>query len=196
MKQFYGKKHGKSLDQIKGHTLSEDEEKEAREALVAAENALPYSKKNVDGDASETGLIRFAQLIMDLEETRGKHPIFSFDKAGKKVDAKIPFSSEHKFNLFIRDLNKVEHHPASANDNLVVVMKGAPEKIINRCGKILINGEEKDFDENLQREVNLANASLGKLGERVLALATYKLDPSIFTKTPAYPFDTESWKQW
>jgi magnesium-transporting ATPase (P-type) len=26
-------------------------------------------------------------------------------------------------------------------------MKGAPERILNRCSKILINGEERDFDD-------------------------------------------------
>jgi len=31
-------------------------------------------------------------------------------------------------------------------DDLVVVMKGAPERILSRCKKILINGEEQDFD--------------------------------------------------
>lgn len=131
---------------------------------------------------------------MDLELTRAEYPIFSYDKHGKKVDAKIPFSSETKFNLFIRDLNKQNHNPTSADDNLVVVMKGAPERIINRCSKILVNGKEVDFTADHEREVNLANSSLGKLGERVLALAICKLDPTIFTKDPAYPFDTETWK--
>jgi len=28
----------------------------------------------------------------------------------------------------------------------MVVMKGAPERILSRCSKILINGEERDFD--------------------------------------------------
>jgi magnesium-transporting ATPase (P-type) len=68
----------------------------------------------------------------------------------------------------------------------MVVLKGAPEKVLNRCSKILINGEEKDFDEYARAEVNAANDSLGKLGERVLAFATCELDPQIFTKDPAY----------
>jgi magnesium-transporting ATPase (P-type) len=29
--------------------------------------------------------------------------------------------------------------------NLCVFMKGAPERILNRCSKILIDGEEVDF---------------------------------------------------
>jgi len=58
----------------------------------------------------------------------------------------IPFSSEIKFNLTIRDQNKNVKHPNSKEDNIIVFMKGAPERILKRCNKILINGEEKDFD--------------------------------------------------
>ena len=44
--------------------------------------------------------------------------------------------------------------------------------------------------------VNQANESLGKLGERVLALARYNLEPSIYTKSLSYEFDVKTWKQW
>jgi len=39
----------------------------------------------------------------------------------------------------------------------MLVMKGAPERILNRCSKILINGEEKPFDASARKEVNDAN---------------------------------------
>jgi sodium/potassium-transporting ATPase subunit alpha len=75
-------------------------------------------------------------------------------------------------------------------------MKGAPERILNRCSKILVNGVEKPFDEVARREVNDANDQLGRLGERVLAFARYELEPEIFTKNPAYEFDVKGWKSW
>jgi len=84
---------------------------------------------------------------MDLDETRAEYPIASYIKNDKKIEAKIPFSSETKFNLFVRDLNHKVDHPYSADDNMVVVMKGAPERVINRCSKILVNGQELDFDD-------------------------------------------------
>jgi len=34
------------------------------------------------------------------------------------------------------------------------------------------------------------------MGERVLAFARLHLDPSIYTKQPAYPFDVKKWKTW
>lgn len=74
-------------------------------------------------------------------------------------------------------------------------MKGAPERILSRCTKILINGEERDYTE-YSENVKFANDSFGKMGERVLAFARCKLDPRIYTKDPAYPFDIKNWKKW
>lgn len=78
----------------------------------------------------------------------------------------------------------------------MVIMKGAPERILSRCTKILINGEERDYDEFYQTAVKFSNDSLGKMGERVLAVARYKLDNQIYTKNPSYQFDVKNWKQW
>ena len=34
------------------------------------------------------------------------------------------------------------------------------------------------------------------MGERVLDLAKYHLEPEIYTKNPPYPFDFKNWKNW
>ena len=75
-------------------------------------------------------------------------------------------------------------------------MKGAPERILNRCSKILVNGVERPFDAAARKEVNEANDQLGRLGERVLAFAKYDLETDIYTKTPGYEFDVKGWKNW
>lgn len=93
-------------------------------------------------------------------------------------------------------MNPSQKDPDNTEDNLTVVMKGAPERIINRCSTILVQGEEKPFDQSAKEAVNGANETLGKLGERVLALAICKLDPSVYSKSPAYEFDIETWKTW
>ena len=66
--------------------------------------------------------------------------MFSYNDGEKDQKCLIPFSSEIKFNLYIRDMNKDNKHPTRKEDNLMVVMKGAPERILKRCSKILING--------------------------------------------------------
>jgi magnesium-transporting ATPase (P-type) len=58
----------------------------------------------------------------------------------------IPFSSEIKFNLFVRDMNRSNQHPEDIDEGLMVVLKGAPERVLNRCSKILVRGQEVDFD--------------------------------------------------
>ena len=90
--------------------------------------------------------------------------------------------------MFIREME--------SDGGLTVIMKGAPERILSRCTKILVNGEEKDYDINSQARVNLANDSFGKMGERVLAVAKYTLEPEIYKKDPAYIFDIKGWKEW
>lgn len=91
---------------------------------------------------------------------------------------------------------KSNRNPTTKEDNLMVVLKGAPERVLNRCSKILIRGEEREFDAEFREEVNLANESFGKMGERVLAFARMQLDPRVFTKSPAYPFDHKNWNNW
>ena len=36
----------------------------------------------------------------------------------------------------------------------------------------------------------------GGMGERVLAFARRKLDPTLYTKSPSYQFDVKKWKAW
>jgi len=81
---------------------------------------------------------------MDLNETRAAYPVYTFkDKSGKEQECLIPFSSDIKFNLFIRNMNPFatkEECEKNIDSNLCVFMKGAPERILNRCSKILIDG--------------------------------------------------------
>lgn len=114
--------------------------------MLELEKKKPLSERNCIGDASETGLIKFYQGIYDLEAERAKYPPFCYKAGDKNIECRIPFSSEIKFNLFIRDMNTAVKNPQRPEDCLTVVMKGAPERILARCSKILINGEEREFD--------------------------------------------------
>jgi len=79
---------------------------------------------------------------------------------------------------------------------LLVVLKGAPDKVFVRCSHILINGEEREMDEFWRHKAQKANDKFAAMGERVLAFAQLHLDPQIYTKKPAYPFDIKNWKNW
>ena len=58
-------------------------------------------------------------------------------------------------------------HENPKNPNLLV-MKGAPERILDRCSTILLNGQEKPLDQEMKDAFNNAYLELGGLGERVL----------------------------
>ena len=68
-------------------------------------------------------------------------------------------------------------------------MKGAPERILDRCSTILINGEEKKMSEEWKEAFNNAYMELGGLGERVLGFCDFYLDNEQFPT--GFPFDGE-----
>jgi len=51
-------------------------------------------------------------------------------------------------------------------------MKGAPERILDRCSSILIQGKEQSLDDEMKDSFQNAYVELGGLGERVLGKAT------------------------
>ena len=65
------------------------------------------------------------------------------------VNCEIPFNSTNKFNLIIWNLSASEEPQDNtpARRNKVVIMKGAPERILGYCSHILINGEEVKLTE-------------------------------------------------
>jgi magnesium-transporting ATPase (P-type) len=104
------------------------------------------NEKRVQGDASETGVIRFVEGLLtaqdtNLDQQRHSCPVFRYidGGAGGEVECAISFSSEIKFNLVIRDME-------AENEGLWVIMKGAPERILSRCSHVLVNGAEMPFD--------------------------------------------------
>ena len=191
-KALYARMKKVPVSSLEGKDLEVADHKEMMARLIAAEENMPYVHRHCKGDASETGLVQFAQPIYDLDKTRAKYPTYVYkNEHGKDTECLIPFSSDIKFNLFIRDMHKNED---PNQNNLCIFMKGAPERILTRCNKILIEGEEVEFNQELRDEVNKANANFGKLGERVLAFARCSLPAEKYNSD--YQFDVKTWKQW
>jgi sodium/potassium-transporting ATPase subunit alpha len=74
----------------------------------------------------------------------------------------------------------------------LMVMKGAPERIIDRSSTILINGQEQELNEEWREAFNQAYLELGGLGERVLGFCDFLLPddqfPSVSSITRAALF--------
>lgn len=53
----------------------------------------------------------------------------------------------------------------------ILVMKGAPERILDRCSTIMMAGKEQPLDEEMKDSFQNAYVELGGLGERVLGMS-------------------------
>ncbi|CAH1393568.1 unnamed protein product [Nezara viridula] len=73
------------------------------------------------------------------------------------------------------------HETEDPNDpRHLMVMKGAPERILDRCSTIFIGGKEKLLDEEMKEAFNNAYLELGGLGERVLGFCDLMLPSDKF----------------
>merc|ERR1719167_1099329 len=134
----------------------------------------PSSKKEVNGDASEAAILKCTEL--------SKGNVMGYREANKKV-CEIPFNSTNKFQVSIRETDD------PSDQRYLLVMKGAPERILERCATIVINGTEMKLTEEWKDAFNTAYMELGGLGERVLGFCDFMLPKDKYPT--GYPFDPE-----
>uniref|UniRef100_A0A4W5RD62 Sodium/potassium-transporting ATPase subunit alpha n=1 Tax=Hucho hucho TaxID=62062 RepID=A0A4W5RD62_9TELE len=145
-----------------------------RAVFLAEQNNVPILKRDVSGDASETALLKCIELccgsVKDMRE-----------KYSKVVE--IPFNSTNKYQLSIHDNNM------AGESNHLLVMKGAPERILDSCSTILLQGKEHPLDGEIKESFQKAYEVLGGLGERVLGFCHFQLPDDQFPE--GYDFDCE-----
>jgi len=71
----------------------------------------------------------------------------------------------------------------------LLVMKGAPERIVDRCSAIMIDGESMPMTDEWRDAFNKAYLELGGLGERVLGFCDLSLPAEQFP--PGFQFDAD-----
>merc|ERR1711992_231666 len=131
-------------------------------------------KKEVNGDASEAAILKCTEL------SHGN--VMEYRNRNKKV-CEIPFNSNNKFQVSI-------HETEDKNDNRhLLVMKGAPERIVDRCSTIIVEGRELPMTQEWKNAFEAANMELGSLGERVLGFCDYMLPADKYPS--GFPFDAE-----
>jgi sodium/potassium-transporting ATPase subunit alpha len=130
-------------------------------ADVVAHPEKTIDELDVSGDASEAGILRFTERIHRVAEERARNPEL----------ARLPFNSANKYMVTV-------HRKASDPSFLRLVMKGAPERILDRCSRILVGNEtERPLGERDRELVEKQVAYLANRGERVLAYAHLDLSP-------------------
>ncbi|XP_068022069.1 sodium/potassium-transporting ATPase subunit alpha-1 [Melanerpes formicivorus] len=145
-----------------------------RAVFQANQENVPILKRAVAGDASESALLKCIELCCgSVKEMRDRYP--------KVVE--IPFNSTNKYQLSI-------HKNANPSESrYLLVMKGAPERILDRCSTILIHGKEQPLDEEMKDAFQNAYLELGGLGERVLGFCHLALPDDQFPE--GFQFDTD-----
>ena len=137
-----------------------------RAEFKAGQDGVAVLKREVNGDASEAALLKCCEL--------SRKNILDYRAKRSKV-CEIPFNSTNKYQVSIH--KKSEEEDDNDIDGQILVMKGAPERILDRCSTILVHGEEKPLDDEWKESFNNAYMELGGLGERVLGFCDFKLDP-------------------
>ncbi|KAM4794942.1 sodium/potassium-transporting ATPase subunit alpha-1-like [Rhinophrynus dorsalis] len=145
-----------------------------RAVFQAGQENTPILKRDVAGDASESALLKCIELCCgSVKDMRAKN---------LKV-AEIPFNSTNKYQL------SIHKNANSSESRYLLVMKGAPERILDRCSTILLQGKEQALNEELKDAFQNAYLELGGLGERVLGFCHLALPDNQFPD--GFQFDTE-----
>ncbi|XP_066575535.1 sodium/potassium-transporting ATPase subunit alpha-3b isoform X2 [Amia ocellicauda] len=145
-----------------------------RAVFKGGQDGLPILKRDVAGDASESALLKCIELSCGS--------VKAIRERNKKV-AEIPFNSTNKYQLSV-------HETEDPNDNrYLLVMKGAPERILDRCSTIMMQGKEQPMDEELKEAFQNAYLELGGLGERVLGFCHLLMPEDQYPKGFAFDCD-------
>ncbi|XP_064595544.1 sodium/potassium-transporting ATPase subunit alpha-like isoform X2 [Liolophura sinensis] len=145
-----------------------------RAEFKAGQEDVPVLKRECNGDASESALLKCVELSLGH--------VVEFRRRNRKV-CEIPFNSTNKYQVSIHETEDPD------DPRYLLVMKGAPERILDRCGTILMDGKEYPLDENFKDAFNSAYLELGGLGERVLGFCDFFLPTDNFP--PGYEFDPD-----
>ncbi|VDN07506.1 unnamed protein product [Thelazia callipaeda] len=134
---------------------------------------VPILRRECTGDASEISLLKYSELTLgDVAGYRAKF---------RKI-AEIPFNSTNKYQVSI-------HETDDLDESYLLVMKGAPERILDRCSTMMIKGEIVPLDDTRRKLFEEAYLQLGGMGERVLGFCDYRLDSKDYPK--GYKFDVD-----
>ncbi|KAH9522382.1 Sodium/potassium-transporting ATPase subunit alpha-1 [Dermatophagoides farinae] len=144
----------------------------SRAEFKANQDNIPILKRECAGDASESAILKCMEIALGN--------VMDFRRKNQKI-CEIPFNSTNKYHVTIHDCPETKSY--------LLCMKGAPERILDRCSTIFINGEEKVLNDELKDAFNTAYLELGGLGERVIGFCDLALPLDKFPK--GYPFDAD-----
>eukprot|EP01012_Entosiphon_sulcatum_P017244 TRINITY_DN2203_c0_g1_i1.p1 TRINITY_DN2203_c0_g1~~TRINITY_DN2203_c0_g1_i1.p1 ORF type:complete len:1204 (-),score=215.20 TRINITY_DN2203_c0_g1_i1:63-3647(-) len=138
---------------------------------------LPIARRGVQGDASETAIMRFAEQAL----VSGYSTTVMQQRATKKKQGAIAFNSRNKWMMVI-----VESPQDRCN---VMYLKGGFDRVWGMCGKILWGDKVVNITEEQRQAYKRDSRILSRQGMRLLAMAFAPLNPT------EYPMGTEFWNK-
>jgi len=137
----------------------------SRAQFKSGQEELPVMKREVNGDATEAAILKCVELSTGNS--------MNYRDQNKKV-CEIPFNSTNKFQVSIHE-TQTESGP-----KYLLVMKGAPERIFDRCTNILIDDKDVPLTDAHRKDFDAAYKRLGSIGERVLGFCDFHLPTDKF----------------
>lgn len=139
-------------------------------------------ERNTDGDASESGILKFFEKVEPVEEVRKQFPQHRVNNE----DIKIPFSSAIKCAGFMR---AVTDSTLKQESYYWLAFKGAPDFLIKKCTRYLKDGKEYKMDGLFENHFREANQAFALKGERVLGIAYSKFNNKDYPENYAFKND-------
>lgn len=99
--------------------------------------------------------------------------------------AEIPFNSSNKYHVSIHEMDD----PNKPEYSHILMIKGAPERVLERCSTIMLDGHESSLTDEMKEAFELAYLNLGGMGERVLGFGHFYLHKDEYPK--GYEFVTD-----
>ena len=143
----------------------------SRAEFLPGQEHIPVMKRDCSGDASESAILKCMELSVGN--------VAKYRIQNKKV-CEIPFNSSNKYHVTVHD----------TDEGYRLCMKGAPERILERCATIYVNNEDKKLDDGWKQSFQEAYLDLGGLGERVIGFCDLLLPREEFP--PGFSFDNEN----
>jgi sodium/potassium-transporting ATPase subunit alpha len=117
----------------------------------------------VGGDASEQAMFQFVTSRQSIELLRFHH----------NIEFEVPFNSKNKFSVTVATFRD----PCLNNQKRrILMMKGAPERVLARCNTVMNHGRAVPIDSMFQNKFDDAYERFGNEGERVIGFACMELD--------------------
>ncbi|MBP1573973.1 MAG: calcium-translocating P-type ATPase, PMCA-type [Oscillospiraceae bacterium] len=135
-----------------------DEKRLAKGMSLCSDADLDTDKNDAIGEPTECALVNYAnKLGMPKNEQKNEYP-----RIGE-----APFDSMRKMMTTVHK---------DAQGNIIQYTKGAPDEVLRRCTKALIDGEVVSLNDEIRAQILRANKDMADRALRVLALAERNWD--------------------